>query len=300
VEAVSFTNCIPSRGTQVSNEISWEGKDPSEKLHFWCVKTDYDYTKAVRVNITRGRYFDSSFPTDSSNYLVNDVAAGIMKSQDPVGSMITVDGRKGTIVGVFKDFHSLDLAGPVVPTIIQIGNYGQPYILIRFSGSSYPAIRDAVQKIYETYESEAPFNATLFRDLPSYSNLSLPSAIIAFAFVISILLACAGLSGLAAFTTEKRTKEIGIRKVSGGTTFSVMRLLVAGYARWLMIAFIIAVPVAFMFAKVFLSRFNFHTAIPVWCFIAGPLIAFLTAILAVSSQTWKAAERNPVRSLRYE
>jgi ABC-type antimicrobial peptide transport system permease subunit len=300
IEAVSFTNCIPSRGTQVSNDISWDGKDPSEKLHFWCVKTDYDYTKAVRVNITKGRYFDTSFPTDSLNYLVNDVAAGIMKSQDPLGSIITVDGKKGTIVGVFKDFHSLDLAGPVVPTIIQIGSYGQPYILIRFSGDSYPSIRNAVQKIYNNYESEAPFNATLFRDLPSYSNLTLPSALIAFAFAISILLACAGLSGLAAFTAEKRTKEIGIRKVSGGTTLSVMRLLITGYARWLIIAFIIAVPVAFMFSKVFLARFNFHTTIPVWCFIAGPLIAFLTAILAVLLQTWKAAERNPVKSLRYE
>jgi ABC-type antimicrobial peptide transport system permease subunit len=299
VKAVSFTNCIPSRGTQVSNDISWEGKDPSEKLHFWCVKTDYDYNKAVQVNITKGRYLDISFPTDSSNFLINDVAAGIMKSTDPVGTMISVDGKKGTIVGVFKDFHSLDLAGPVVPTIIQIGNYNQPYILVRFSGN-YPVVRDAVQKIYKNYESESPFNAILFRDLPSYSNLTLPSALIAFAFVISILLACAGLSGLAAFTTEKRTKEIGIRKVSGGTTLSVMRLLIMNYAKWLIIAFIIAVPVAFMFANIFLARFNFHTAIPLWCFVAGPLIAFVTAIVAVSSQTWKAAERNPVRSLRYE
>jgi ABC-type antimicrobial peptide transport system permease subunit len=299
VEAVSFTNCIPSRGTQVSNDINWEGKDPSSKLHFWCVKTDYDYNKAVQVNITKGRYFDTSFPTDSTNFLINDVAAGIMKSTDPLGSMISVDGKKGTIVGVFKDFHSLDLAGPVVPTIIQIGNYSQPYILVRFSGN-YPVIRDAVQKIYKNYENEAPFNATLFRDLPSYSNLNLPSALIGFAFVISILLACAGLSGLAAFTTEKRTKEIGIRKVSGGTTISVMRLLIMNYTKWLIIAFVIAVPIAFLFSKIFLARFNFHTAIPLWCFFAGPLLAFVTAILSVSSQTWKAAERNPVRSLRYE
>ena len=120
IDAVSFTNCIPTRGAGVSSEVNWEGKDATEKLHFWCVNSDFDYNKAVKVNMVEGRFFNPSFSTDSTAYLINDVAAAVMKNKNPVGSAITVEGQKGTIIGVFKDFHAIDLAGPIVPTIIRI------------------------------------------------------------------------------------------------------------------------------------------------------------------------------------
>jgi putative ABC transport system permease protein len=300
IDAVSFTNCIPSRGTRVTNEVSWEGKDVTQKLHFWCVNSDFNYNKTVNVRIVEGRFFNAAFSTDSDAYLINDIAAGVMKNKNPVGSVITVDGRKGTIIGVFKDFHSLDLAGPLVPTIMRMKSDDRPHILIKYSSDSYPSITGKIRSVYQHYETEAMFQPTLFRDLIPYSDLSLPSRLVGLAFIIALLLACMGLFGLASFTSENRTKEIGIRKANGATTLSVMRLLLTCYARWLTIAFFIALPIAFLLGINFLGRFYFHTPMPVWAFIAGPAIAFAVALVTVSSQTWSVASRNPIKSLRYE
>jgi len=300
IDAVSFTNCIPGRGARVSDEISWEGKDPSERLLVWCVISDYDYNKTVNIKMIKGRFFDPSFSTDSSSYLINDVAAKVMKNEDPVGSTITIEGQKGTVIGVFKDFHSVDLAGPLTPTIILIRPDFKPIILVKYSAASFQGITDEIRKVYQHYDSETPFQTTLFRDLTPYSNLDRPSQLVGSAFIIALLLACMGFFGLASFTAETRTKEIGIRKATGATISSVLRLLLTSYTRWLTFAFIIAVPIAFMTGKSFLGRFYFHTPMPLWAFIAGPVIAFVVAMLTVSSQTWTVARQNPVKALRYE
>ncbi|MGD0753860.1 MAG: ABC transporter permease [Bacteroidales bacterium] len=300
IDAVSFTNCIPTRGARVSSEVNWEGKDATEKLHFWCVGSDFDYDKAVSVKLVEGRFFNPSFSTDTAAYLINDVAAGVMKNKNPVGSAITLDGRKGIIIGVFKDFHSIDLAGPLVPTIMQIKTDNRPTILVKYSSGSFREISAEIRAVYKHYEPDAAFKATLFRDLIPYSDLSLPSRLVGLAFIIALLLACMGLYGLASFTSENRTKEIGIRKANGATTASVMRLLLTSYTKWLTIAFLLALPIAFMLGKNFLMRFNFHTPMPVWAFLAGPVIASVVALLTVSSQTWSVANRNPVKALRYE
>jgi ABC-type antimicrobial peptide transport system permease subunit len=254
----------------------------------------------VKVKIVEGRYFNSSFSTDSTSYLINDVAAGVMKSKNPVGSVITFEGQKGTIIGVFKDFHSIDLAGPIVPTIMRIESDEKPFILVKYSSGSFPEIVSKLRTVYKHYEPETPFKATLFRDLIPYSDLSLPSKLVGLAFIIALLLACMGLFGLASFTAENRTKEIGIRKANGATTSSVMRLLLTSYTKWLIYSFFIALPIALIIAKNFLGRFNFHTPIPLWAFLAGPVLALAVALLTVSSQTWSIASRNPIKSLRYE
>jgi putative ABC transport system permease protein len=300
IDAVSFTNCIPTRGAKVTSEVNWDGKDATEKLHFWCVNSDFDYDKVVSVNVIEGRFFNPSFSTDSTAYMINDVAAGVMKNKNPLGSAITLEGKKGIIIGVFKDFHSIDLAGPIVPTIMRIGSFEKPTILVKYSTGSFPEITGEIKTVFRHYENEAPFQATLFRDLVPYSDLSLPSNLVGLAFIIALFLACMGLFGLASFTAENRTKEIGIRKANGATTLSVMGLLLNNYAKWLTIAIIIALPIAFLVGNLFLGRFYFHTLMPLWVFITGPLIAIIVALLTVSSQTWSVANRNPVKALRYE
>ena len=176
----------------------------------------------------------------------------------------------------------------------------RPNILIKYSSGSFPTIVSEIRTVYQHYESEVPFQATLFRDLIPYSDLSLPSRLVGLAFIIALLLACMGLFGLASFTSGNRTKEIGIRKANGATTLSVMRMLLTSYTKWLTIAFFIALPIAFLLARSFLGRFYFHASMPLWAFLAGPFIAFVVALLTVSSQTWNVANRNPIKALRYE
>jgi putative ABC transport system permease protein len=300
IEAVSFTNCIPARGTRVSNEVSWEGKDPTQKLHFWCVNSDFDYAKTIQIKMTAGRYFDRSFTSDSSAYLINDIAAGIMKNSNPLGSSLTLEGKKGTIIGVFSDFHSVDLRGPLTPMIISLKRDGRNTLLVRFSSGSYSEMKGKLGLIYKRYDPENSYQPVLYNDLPDFAGLKMTSNLVGLAFSIALILACMGLSGLASYTAERRTKEIGIRKTSGATIFSIMQLLLKSYTRWLTVAFLIAVPVAFLFGKLFLARFYFRTPMPYWAFIAGPSIAYIVALCTVAWQSRRAANRNPVESLKYE
>jgi putative ABC transport system permease protein len=300
IESASFTNCIPTRGTSVSNEVNWSGKDLSENLHFWCVNTDYNYNKTVQIKMTAGRYFDKSFLSDSTSYVINDIAAAVMKFKDPVGSSMTLNGKKGIIIGVFKDFHAVDLRGPFTPMIISLTDRDRDILLISFSSGAYSSITEKISNVFKRYESEIPFHPVLFSDLPDFVGLKTTSNMVGLAFFIALLLACLGLSGLASFTAEKRTKEIGIRKVNGATIISIMHLLLKSYSRWLTIAFFIALPLAFLLGKLFLSRFYFHSPMPVWVFIAGPSIAYIVALSTVSWQSLRAATKNPVEALSCE
>jgi ABC-type antimicrobial peptide transport system permease subunit len=299
IDAVSFTNCIPARGIRPTNDVSWEGKDDSEKLHFWCINTDFDYNKTVDIKMTDGRFLDKSFPSDSACYVINDIAARVMKYEKPIGQTITIEGKKGTIIGVFKDFHAIDLKGPYAPTVIRIKTDDRPTLLVKYSSGSFPEIKAKISTVFKHYDPESQFQAMTVRDT-QFSELAVPSNLVGLAFFIALMLACLGLFGLASFTTESRTKEIGIRKVNGATNKTVIGMLLTNYAKWLTIAFFIALPIAFMVGKFFLGMFNFHATMPFWAFIAGPSIAYFIALLTVSSQSWRAARRNPVESLRYE
>jgi putative ABC transport system permease protein len=187
-----------------------------------------------------------------------------------------------------------------VPAIIRIRTEDRPTLLVKYSSGSFHAISAKIETAFKHYQTGVPYQATLFRDLTPFTDLSLPSNLVGLAFIIALFLACMGLFGLASFTSENRTKEIGIRKANGATTASVMSLLLATFTKWLFIAFFLALPVAMLLGKSFLGRFHFHAPLPVWAFIAGPLIAVIVALLTVSSQTWSVANRNPVRALRYE
>lgn len=300
IDAVSFTNCLPTQGTRPTNEVSWEGKQANEKLHFWCINTDFDYNKTVKIKITDGRYFDQSFSSDSNCYLINDVAANAMKYDKPLGSSITVEGKKGSVIGVFSGFHAIDLSGPIVPTIIRLKPEDTNNLLVKFASGTFPDVANKISRVYNHYEQESPFTPRLFRDISNFSELNVPAKLIGSAFIIALLLACLGLFGLASFTVESRTKEIGIRKTNGATIVSVMRLLLNNYTKWLTIAFFVSLPFAFLLGKVFLGRFYFHTPMPYWAFIAGPVIAYLVALLTVCYQSLRAATKNPIVALRYE
>jgi ABC-type antimicrobial peptide transport system permease subunit len=300
IETVSLSNCIPAYGAAVTNEIMWEGRDASLKLHFWSINTDYDYCSAVNLRIKDGRYFNRSFPADSDCYVINDIAAGVMNYDDPVGRTLTLNGKKGTIIGVFTDFHTLDLSGPFTPTIISLSPDSRDNILIKLSEGTFSSVTERIGTVYKKYEPELLFQAQTFSDLRERTELTTVSNLIGVAFVIALLLACLGLSGLASFTAESRSKEIGIRKINGATTLLMISLLGKNYTKWLIISIIIALPLSFFIGNIFLARFNFRASIPVWTFIAGPLIAYIIALSVVSWQSWRAATRNPVEALRYE
>ena len=300
IDAVSFTSCIPTRGSRPTNDVDWEGRNADEKLHFWCVNTDCDYNKTVDIKISDGRFFDKSFSADSSGYLINDIAARVMKYDKPLGKSLTVDGKKGTIIGVFTDFHAIDLRGPLVPVVIRMNSSDEPQILVRFSTGTYASLVPKIEEVWGHYDTESVFHPLLFSQMDSFYELKTVSDVVGIAFIIALALACLGMFGLASFAAESRTREIGIRKVNGATTSKLVRLLLSNYSRWLVIASIIALPLAFVAGHLFLRSFNFRTPMPYVAFLIGPAVAFAVALSTVSLQSLRAAMRNPVEALRYE
>jgi putative ABC transport system permease protein len=300
IETVSYSNCLPTRGAPISTLVKWEGSDAAEKFQFWCIGTDFNYKNAVNLALTEGRYFDISYPSDSSCYLINDVAAKVMKYENPLGRSVTLEGKKGTIIGVFKGFHTAGLTGSITPVIIYIGAENRNNILISLTSDYNVNLGEKISSVYKKYEPDNMYYASIFSDVIKRSELTTVSALIGVGFIIALMLASLGLSGLASFTATSRTKEIGIRKINGSTMYLVMKLLVKNYTKWLMTSIFIALPVAYLVGKIFLSRFNVHTPMPVWPFIAGPFIAYFIAMSAASMQSWRVATRNPVEALRYE
>ena len=223
-----------------------------------------------------------------------------MKYKNPVGSSLTVEGTKGTVIGVFKNLHVLDLSGPVVPVIIRLRPATGSFIMVKFTTGSFLTTAGKISKVAKRYDPAAVLQPRLFRDIMSVSRLSLPSNLVGLAFIIAISLACMGLFGLASFTAESRTREIGIRKTNGASILSIMQLLLTNYSKWVTVAIILAMPMAYFIGSKFLARFYFHTPMPVWAFIAGPLIAYIIAISTVSLQSWRVASRNPVDAIRSE
>jgi len=300
IEMVSFTNCIPAMGAKVSNEVSWEGKDAAQELHFWCINTDFSYDKIVNLRITDGRYFDRSYASDSTCFLINDIAAKVIGYDKPVGRTITIEGKRGTIIGIFTDFHAIDLAGPFTPTIISLSEGSRGKLLIKMATESNSDLSSKISEVLKKYDPENTFQVIYFSDILKRTELTTASYLVGLAFIISILLACLGLTGLASFTAASRTKEIGIRKINGASVSSIMRLLGINFSKWLTLASIISIPIAFVLGNMFLSRFNFRISIPYWAFFTGPVIAYVIALTAISWQSWRAATRNPVEALRYE
>ncbi len=301
VEAVTFTNCIPTYSAQVSNDVGWEGKDDSGHVPFWCINTDFDYNKIVDIKMVAGRFFDRSFSADSVNYVINDVAATIMNNKNPVGSLISFEGNKGSVIGVFNDFHALDLAGPFVPVIIRIKPQDASLILVKSSLDENRSLAEEISSVQKRYDPESTSRPELLSDKRVInSQMKVSPGLIGLASLIAVIMACLGLFGLASFTAENRTKDIGIRKANGATTASVMRLLLANYTRWITLAFAVAVPFAFFIGKAFLDKYFFHASMPYWAYIAGPLVVYAVALFTVTWQTWRIANRNPVEALRYE
>jgi putative ABC transport system permease protein len=222
-----------------------------------------------------------------------------MGYEDPVGRTLTLENRKGMIIGVFSGFRTLDLAGPETPTIIRITKENRGNLLVKLEGD-YSSLSGRIRDVTGRYVHEKPLQQMLYSDLIARTELSTVSNLVGLAFLVSILLACMGLSGLAAFTAARRTKEIGIRKINGATTGTIMQLLGINFSRWLAIASAISIPLAFLVGNIFLSRFSVRTPFPYWAFLVGPAIAYIIALITVSRQSWKASARNPVEALRYE
>jgi putative ABC transport system permease protein len=310
---IAMKDCVPFGIRNNTRAIMWrengEVKNTGDDNYFVSETTriDPEYLRMMEVVFIEGRNFDDSPGTDLKNYIVNEEAARQMRLDDPVGKEIALYGEWGNIVGVIKDTHFKSLHEKIQPQIFH------PYsnlerethysiLFLKIAGTDIPGIVSKIEEIHRLHNPGIPFDYHFLDqqyEILYKSDRQLARLINLFS-ILAVFVAALGLFGQSAFAAENRTKEIGIRKVNGAKVWEVMTLLEIDFIKWVSVAFVIAVPVAWYAMNRWLQNFAYRTELDWWIFALAGLLAMGISMLTVSWQIWRAARRNPVEALRYE
>ncbi|MCU0645445.1 MAG: ABC transporter permease [bacterium] len=299
---VSGINNRPTNIVTNWNDASWEGKDPEFAPEIVYNFIDLDFIETMGIEIVDGRAFSKSFPGDVSHaFLVNEEMVKLMGTTSVVGKNFSFLRRTGTIVGVMKNFHHCSLASKIEPLVFLLAP--NPYhLVVRLEAGNIPAAIENIKSVWQKINQQYPFVYSFLDEdfAEMYQADRQMSTIFRYAATLAIVIACIGLFALASFTSERRTKEIGIRKVLGASVPSIINLLSREFIILIAISNLIAWPLAYYGAKKWLQNFAYHIELSLLFFvIAGLLVLFIT-IMVVSFQSLKVAVTNPVESLRYE
>lgn len=281
--------------------IVWPGREPDQKLHFANLEVDHNWFELLNVEMAAGRPYQEEFGDEHDKIIFNESAIKAMGLEDPVGKTIKLWGQTRQIIGVAKDFHFESLYEEVRPCFIQQYD-GLSSMLIKIEAGKEKETIGKIESLYKNLTSGLPFE---FRFLDNdYDQLYFAESRVAalskyFAF-IAILISCLGLFGLATFSVEKRTKEIGIRKVLGASAAQIWHIISQDFLSLIMVSCLVAIPCAYYYLNEWLAAFAYRVTISWWIILGGGLGALLIGLLTVSSKSIHAALRNPVESLRYE
>ncbi len=286
-----------------TGDIYWPGKDPNLTISFADGVVGYDFVKTMNLQLQAGRDFSKDYGTDSAAFLLNETAVKKIGLNDPIGKTITWGRHEGQIIGVMKDFHFNSLHETIEPLIMRLDeNWTWGTILVRIKAGKTKESIASLQKICKQVNPKFPFTYQ-FSDL-EYAKLYESEAVVSklsniFAF-LAIFISCLGLFGLATFTAEQRTKEIGVRKVLGASSTNIVRLLSANFLKPIILAFLIAFPAAWYAMNNWLQNYAYTISIEWWMFALAGLLTICIAFITVSYQSIQAAVANPVKSLRME
>ncbi|MDV3309729.1 MAG: ABC transporter permease, partial [Cyclobacteriaceae bacterium] len=281
--------------------VEWPGKNPDDRTEFERLSVRYGFLETLGIEMLEGRAFSRDF-ADSTSIIFNEAAIEFMGMSDPIGKTVKLWGRDMTIIGVAKNFHFETFRDVVKPAFFWLAPYPPEIIMVKVQSENVPEILERIQAAYEEFNPGFPFSYKFLDD--DYQALYAAErrvAILSRYFAgLAVLISCLGLFGLAAFTAERRTKEIGIRKVLGSTTFSIVRLLSAEYTKMVLASIAIALPLSYFAASRWLDGFVFRAELEWWLFAGAGLAALLIAWLTVGLLTMKAARVNPAECLRNE
>jgi putative ABC transport system permease protein len=289
-------------GSSTGN-YNWEGKDPSRKI---LVTQDFvspEYIKTMGIQIAKGRDFYPDAKQDSSNVIINETFAKMIGKDDVVGMLLRQDTIKYTIVGVIKDFVFDDMYGKSDPLIFKCYPDYFGYMYVRFKKQAN--VEKAVGKMETIVKSNNPgypFDYIFVDDEfdKQFKSEMLIGKLSRIFALLAIIITCLGLFGLAAYTAERRTKEIGVRKVLGASVTGIAGLLSRDFLKLVIISSLIAFPAAWWLMHNWLQNYAYRIQINWWVFIVAAVLAIVIALFTISFQAVKAALANPVKSLRTE
>jgi ABC-type antimicrobial peptide transport system permease subunit len=303
---IKYVSRMSQSPTQIDNGtmgVEWDGKDPNSKPMFTQAAVGYDFAKTLNIQMVNGRDFSKDYGTDTSGYILNEQALKKIGYKDPIGKPLTFWQKKGTIIGIAKDFHFNSLHVPVNALVIRLGEKdGYGSVLVKTKPGETKQALHTLEILCKELNPKFPFTyqfsdeefAKLYQSEKMTGRLA-----DCFAF-LAIFISCLGLLGLAMFTAEQKTKEIGIRKVLGASIPSLFVLLSREFLVFVIIAVLIASPIAWYAMEQWLEEYAYKINISWWMFVIAGFAALAIALLTVSFQAIRAAIANPATSLRSE
>jgi putative ABC transport system permease protein len=293
----TLTSFLPTNSGALNNLISNDkGKDIFTA--FWPV--DEDYLQTMGMKLVKGRDFSREFATDTAAVIINETAAGMFGyTKDPLNQILS---KKYHVIGVVKDFNFTSLRDNIGPLVMQMADDWHASLSVRVSTTNLPAL---MARIKETWRSQAPNEQFEYSFMDEdfnalYSNEQRMGKLFVIFTTLAIIIACLGLFGLAAYAAEQRTREIGIRKVLGANVAGLMAMLSKDFIKLILIAILIASPLAWLAMQKWLQGFAYRDGIHWWFLAVTAVGAILIAFVTISFQSFKAASANPVDSLRSE
>lgn len=282
--------------------IEWPGKDPEDRTEFERVTVDYGFTEMMGIELKEGRTFSKDYGAEGEKIIFNEAGIAYMNLEDPIGKKIKLWGEDREIIGVVRNFNFESFHEEIKPLFFFLNPNGTGNIMVKIEKGREQEALENIEKFYSSFNAGFPLT---YRFLDQdYQELYAAERRVAglskYFAGLAILISCLGLFGLAAFTTERRTKEIGIRKILGSTNASVVFLLSGEFTRMVIAAVIIALPLSYLFANMWLESFVFRIDLQWWFFAGSGLAALVIAWLTVGIHTMKAAAANPAQCLRSE
>ena len=303
---VSTSNYLPAGPTNLNNFFIYPDNNESQLVKTLRYDVDYNYIPTLGMQIVKGRNFSKDFGTDSAAVIINETAAKAFGwKENALGHTLTRPdkGEKAIykVIGIVKDFHFKSLHEPISPLVMVLGN-NSGTIIAKVKSKDISGLLSSIKKQWTSFTSEEPFSYAFLdeRFNQTYEKEQKMGLILGIFAGLTIFVGCLGLFGLATFTAEQRTKEIGIRKVLGATVTGVVSLLTKDFLKLVFVAFIIASPVAWYIMHKWLQDFAYRINVQWWVFVLAAVAAVLITIFSVSFKAIKAAIANPVKSLRSE
>ena len=282
--------------------VNWSGKNPEDDINFEQVDVDYGLIETLDIQMKAGRSFSEDFKADSNKIIFNETAIRVMGLENPIGSSVNVWGTDYEIIGVVEDFHFESFHVKVNPLFMFLRPQRARVFMARIQAGKERETIDQLDHLYSRFNPGYPFTYHFLDETyqAQYQAEQRVATLAKYFAGWAILISCLGLFGLTAYTVERRTKEIGIRKILGSGYLRIISLLSIDFTKMVLISILIALPVGIILSQNWLDGFAYRVQLQWWFFLLPALSALLIAWLTVGLNTIKAAYTNPLQSLRDE
>jgi putative ABC transport system permease protein len=283
-------------------DFSWEGRNPKEIIKFQRANINVGLIETLGIKMASGRSFSARFGSDTSKIIINEAGIKVMRLKDPVGKIFNLWGKDMQIIGVIKDFHFESLHQTVKPMFFRYDPAATNRIMVRISAGKVKGVIGELRKFSSAYNPGYSVDYKfLDQDFQAqYVSENRVALLSRYFAVLAVVISCLGLFGLATFTAERRSKEIGIRKVLGATELHIIYTLAKDFTKPVIAAILIALPLSYVLTRYWLNTFAYRIDLQLWYFIGAGILALLISLLTVGVQAVKAAYVNPMQSLRDE